>query len=115
MTPTEQPTLPPPESPRWELKVIGTPAHETPYPVSCVSKPYVAIDDSKAPFTGQPKGVSTVYLLVDKIAVLQALVDRHGPMVGEVYHHCGMDSYFTELCVLKARDSRPDLDNPPHL
>lgn len=91
-------------SARWQLKVIGTRIGETAYPASCRSKPYRAIDDSKAPFTGQPDGTSTVYLLTDKIAALQALVDKHGPMVGETTHHCGMGNHSTELCILSPFD-----------
>jgi hypothetical protein len=90
----------------WQLRVIGTPIGEQPYSVGLIGKPYRAIDDSKSPYTGQPEGTSQVYLLKERIAALQALVDKHGPMVGEVNHHCGCGIYSTELCVLEPCDGR---------
>lgn len=102
------------DSAEWQLRVIGTPIGEQPYSVGLVGKPYRAIDDSKAPYTGQPEGTSNVYLLKDRIIALQALVDKHGPMVGEVYHHCGMGIYSTELCILEPFDGagRPTGNSP---
>lgn len=81
----------------WEVKIIGG------HPDNSIPS-YEAIDDTKAPFTGQKDGKCHVYLLRDKIERYQALIDKHGLDVGYTTHHCGMGNYSTELVILKPYD-----------
>ena len=84
----------------WKLRVIGTPAGEIPeraIPFSTIE----AIDDSKAPYTGQPDGTARVWLFKDLVEHYQRLLAKYGPLGGYTHHHCGMGHYTEEIVVLE--------------
>lgn len=66
-----------------------------------------AIDDTKAPYTGQVDGLCRVWLFKDLIARYQHLMAQHGEMSGYTTHHCGMGNYLDEIVRLEP--------NPNHI
>ena len=89
----------------WKLRVIGTAVGES--PDSLRPRSIEAIDDSKAPYTGQRDGTAPVWLFADLVSHYQALLDKYGPNGGYTYHHCGMGLYSDELVQLEP--------NPAHV
>lgn len=83
---------------RYQLKVVAGSATDVLTPATVVK----ALDNSKAPWTGQPDGTAPVYLFRDMITLMQCYVDRYGDQVGYTHHHCGMGRYSDEIVVLES-------------
>lgn len=74
------------------------------------AKGVTAIDDTKAPFTGQPHGTCTVYLFKDLVENMQNLLAKHGELSGFTTHHCGMGKDVSEMVLI---ERNPNEGQPP--
>ncbi len=86
----------------FKIRVIGEPIDNKTHPSygDVFYDWIIAIDDSKAPYTGQPDGTCRVSLFKSMIEKMQKVIDKHGDQVGYTIHHCGMGRDVGELVLL---------------
>ncbi len=68
---------------------------------------FIAIDDTKYPYTSQPDGTAKVYLFKDLVAHMQRCIAQHGDMVGFTNHHVGMGRDSREMVVIRRNINSP--------